>query len=126
MNEAQTKRTRSSWRQRPVLAATLALVLLGSAGFAAAGGIGMVKGWIISVELEGVDGTVAVDLEKIDIQTEGDTTTITVDSDDLIIEGDVKDGAKVTITATNDGGTIKTITDADGNVLKTTTVKGGQ
>lgn len=125
MNEAQTKRSGSLLRRRPTLAAALGLAVLGSAGFAAAGGIEMVKGWVFTVELEGVDGSVTVDLEKIDIQTDGNTTTLTIDTADLEIDGDVKDGATVTITATSDGGTIKTLTDADGNVIKTTALKGG-
>jgi hypothetical protein len=122
MNSVQTKQSGSSLRRRPALAATLALLVLGSAGFAAAGGIQMIKGLIVTVEVEGVDGSITVDMAKADIQTDGDMTTITLDRDDLDIDGDIGDGAKITITATSDGGMLRTVMDADGNVIQTTPV----
>ena len=96
----------------------LGLAVLGSAGFAAAGGIELVKSWVITVEVEGPDGPITLDLTPI-VESDGDTATISLDTGD--IEG-IPEGAKVTMTATgsSDGGTITTITDADGNVVQTT------
>ena len=122
MNEANTQRTGFSLRSRPALAATLALVVLGSAGFAAAGGIEMVRNWVITVEVEGPDGPITLELEQVDIQTDGEATTISLDTAD--IEG-ITEGTRVTMTATGSpgGGSVTTVTDAEGNVGQATTTQ---
>ncbi len=99
MHNMQANRNTSLVSRRALVAALVAVVL-GGAGFAAAGGLEMVQGWFITVEVNGVP--VEVDDADIDIQTNGDgVTTITLDSADLDTgaEGDV---ATVTVTATQD------------------------
>lgn len=112
MNEARTGQPGSVLRRRPALAATLALAVLGSVGFAATGGIDMLKGWVFTVEVKGVDGTVTIDFDDVDIQTDSGVTTITID--EIEVEGAVEEGASATITATKVGEDGQTVTDADG------------
>ncbi len=96
MQEFQTKRSSSRLGRHRVLAATLAVLLLGTAGFAAAGGVEAVKSWFITVELNGEQ--IDLELTDITIDTEGDTTTMTVDMGELDVEADGE--ATVTVTAT--------------------------
>lgn len=95
MQEFQTKRSSSPLGRHRMLAATLAVLLLGTAGFAAAGGVEAVRSWFITVELNGEQ--IDVELAEIVIDTEGDTTTMTVDLGELDV--DVDGEATVTVTA---------------------------
>lgn len=96
MQEFQTKCSSSRLGRHRVLAATLAVLLLGTAGFAAAGGVEAVKSWFITVELNGEQ--IDLELAEIAIDTQGDTTTMTVDVGGLDL--DVDGEATVTVTAT--------------------------
>ena len=111
MKDFNTNRT-ARFSRRRTLAATLAVVLLGTAGFAAAGGVAMVQGWFITVEVNGQ--AVDFDESNVDVQTDGDMVTFTFDGADIgAEEGDV-----ISIT-TSPGhpGTI-TIGEYDGDVSK--------
>jgi hypothetical protein len=57
MQAFHTNRSSSGPGRRGLVVALLAVALLGSVGFAAAGGVQMVKGWFMSVTVE-VDGQV--------------------------------------------------------------------
>ena len=110
MQKCDTQSSGSGFRSRGALVATLAFVLLGAVGFTAAGGIEMLKGWIITVEVDG-EGTVTIDDADIQVETD-DTGMTTVTIDGAEIEG-AEEGATVTITATStDEGTM-TIENAD-------------
>jgi len=100
MQKCHTQSSRSSFRSRGALIATLAFVLLGAVGFTAAGGFEMIKGWIITAEVEG-GGNVTIDEDDVSIETNDDgVTTITIDGAE--VEG-AEEGATVTITATSAG-----------------------
>lgn len=113
MQKCLSQSSRSSFRSRGALIATLAVVVLGSVGFTAAGGFEMIKGWIITVEVEG-GGNVTIDEDDVSIETNDDgVTTITIDGAE--VEG-AEEGATVTITATSagcPGGTV-VVEQADG------------
>lgn len=76
----------ASPRRRHMLAAALGLAVLGSAAFAAAGGVQAVKRWFVTVELDGK----TYDLElvgenpsfKIEDTNLGEDVTITLESED--------------------------------------------
>ncbi len=95
MQDFQTNSSVSRLGRRGALAATLAIAILGTAGFAAAGGLDLVRTWFVTAEVNGEP----VDLSGADITVEedGNTATITVDN----IQGDLKEGDVVTITATS-------------------------
>ena len=99
MREFQTKRAASCLSRRGVLIATLAALVLGSAGFAAGGGIEMIKGWFLTVEVK-VNGEVVdtIDIDEADIivETDGDAVTLTIE--DLEIDTDVEGPATAEIT----------------------------
>lgn len=116
MQKCHRQSSGSGFRSRGALIATLAFVVLGSVGFTAAGGIEMLKGWIITVEVEGGDGTVTIDEDDIHIETDdAGVTTLTIDGAE--VEG-VEEGATVTITATaTDDGTMA-VENADGQTTK--------
>ncbi len=95
MQEFQTKRSSSRLGRHGALVATLAVLLLGTAGFAVAGGVEMVKGWFITVEVNGE--IVDVDVADVTVETDGDMATLTIDIEDCDIETDGE--ATVTITA---------------------------
>lgn len=89
----------SSVRHRGAIVATLAFLALGTVGFGAVGGFNMVRSWFITVEIDGVP----VDVDNLDIVVEenGDSVTLTVDSDDL----DLPPGSEnvtISITASPD------------------------
>ncbi len=115
MQKCHKQSSGSRFRGRGTLIATLAFVVLGSVGFTAAGGIELLKGWIITVEVEG-GGDVTIDEDDIHIETDdAGVTTITIDGAE--VEG-VEEGATVTITATaTDDGTM-VIENADGQTSK--------
>ena len=94
MQEYQSKRASSRLGRRGMVIAALAILVLGGAGFAAAGGVEVIRGWFITVE---IDGRV-IDLDNADmtIETEGDMTIVTIkDAEfDETVEGGT---AKVTM-----------------------------
>lgn len=53
MRDTESRNFVSRIGRHPVLAITLACVVLGSFGFAAAGGIEMIKSWFVSIEING-------------------------------------------------------------------------
>ena len=115
MREFHTKRSHSLLGRRGALALALACVVLGTTGFAAAGGIEIVKGWFITIEVNGEP--VDIGDADIDVRTDGDAVTITVDGLDV----DVEDGAVITITAgtCEDGNTVKVSgSDREGKTAK--------
>ena len=118
MQKCHTQSSCSGLRGRGALVATLAFVLLGAVGFTAAGGIEILKGWIITVEIDG-EGTVTLDDAAIDVETD-DTGMTTVTIDGAEIEG-AEEGAIVTITAASTDDGTRIIENADGQ----TTQKGG-
>ncbi len=115
MQKCNTQSSGSGFRNRGTLVATLAFVLLGAVGFTAAGGVELLKGWIITVEVDGADG-VTIDADDIHIETDDNgVTTLTIDGAE--VEG-VEEGATITITATaTDDGTM-VIENADGQTSK--------
>ena len=96
MQEFHTKRSFSTLSRRSMLVATLAILVLGPAGFAAAGGVDLIRGWFITVE---VDGQVyEVDEADVTIETDGNTATLTIDVGEIDV--DAEPGATATVTAT--------------------------
>ncbi len=79
MREFNTNRSEKHPRRRMILAAALAFVLLGGAGFAAAGGVDMVKSWFITIEVDGEPIAVEEFEGNITIEEDGEITTVTVD-----------------------------------------------
>lgn len=102
MREFLTRQSSSRLRRRGTLIATLALLVLGSAGFAAAGGVEMVKSWFVTVEVK-INGEVVdvVDTEAI-IETDGDQMTITIEDLELDTEVDGPTTAEVTVIAVDE------------------------
>lgn len=96
MREFNANRSENHHRRRLILAAALAFVLLGGAGFAAAGGIEMVKSWFITIEVDGKPIAVEEFNGNITVEEDGEITTVTVDLPegavdlpDGIVEGQV-------------------------------------
>ena len=93
MQEYQTKSSSFRRGRYSALAVTLAVLAIGSAGFAAAGGVEMVKTWFVTVTVE-VDGQVIDDVDITDahlsIETEGEMATVTIDG--LELDGDALGG----------------------------------
>ena len=119
MQKCNTQRSGSGFRSRGALVATLAFVLLGAVGFTAAGGVELLKNWIITVEVDGSDVPITIDADDIQIETDDDgVTTVTIDSADIEGIEEVEEGATITITATGtDDGTM-VIQNADGETTK--------
>ncbi len=113
MQDFQTKRSMSLMSRRNALAATLAIALLGTAGFAAAGGLDMVRGWFITVTVNGED----VDLSGADIVVSDDGQEIMITTNGLVEDVDEPVSISVTAEPGNSGSII--VQDADGNVIKT-------
>lgn len=81
MREFHTKRTPTGIRKYRTLVATLAVVLISGAGFAAAGGVEAVKTLFVKVKMIGPDGTVYdATLEPVELQD--GTATMTLDVGD--------------------------------------------
>ncbi len=79
MREFHTNRTYTGIRKYRTLVATLAVVLVSGAGFAAAGGVEAVKTLFVKVKMIGPDGTVYdATLEPVELQ--GGTATMTLDT----------------------------------------------
>jgi hypothetical protein len=53
MRELESKRSATMFGRHPVLGVALAIVVLGSLGFAAAGGVGLLKSWFVTTEING-------------------------------------------------------------------------
>ncbi len=81
------------------MVATLALLVLGSAGFAAAGGVELVKSWFVTVEVR-INGEV-VDVGETEavIEIDGDQMTVTIEDMELETEVDGPATAEVTVIA---------------------------
>ena len=94
MQEFRNQRTSSRLGRRGALIAALAVLLLGGAGFAAAGGVELVKDWFITVTVNGEP--VEVTDADVTIETEGDSVTVSVDC--LEIDGEFEEGATAEIT----------------------------
>jgi hypothetical protein len=98
MREFHTNRPPTGIRKHRTLIATLAVVLVSGAAFAAAGGVEAVKTLFVKVKIIGPDGTVYDGtLEPVELQ--GDTATMTLDT----AEGDQ---AMVTIERVDAGGLV--------------------
>ncbi len=74
MQEHHHNRSSSHPNRRGLVVAMLAVALLGSVGFAAAGGVEMIKGWFMSVTVS-VDGEVIAS-EDIVLDEEGKGTIV--------------------------------------------------
>jgi hypothetical protein len=111
MREFHTKRTSTGIRKHRTLVATLAVVLISGAGFAAAGGVEAVKTLFVKVKIIGPDGTV-YDSTLAPVELQGDTATMTldtaegeqatvtierVDAGDLVDDPDVAPGEEMTM-----------------------------
>jgi len=79
MQEFNHKPPSHRFGKHPVLMAALAVLVLGSAAFAATGGVALVKNWIVSVTIDGQK----VDTEVTDVYEDEDGTThMTLDMGD--------------------------------------------
>jgi hypothetical protein len=105
MKAFDTQKSKNVFYRHPLVAACLALLVLGSFGFAAAGGVQMIKALFVTVE---VDGIVVHDPSF-----DGGPVNVTVTTDET--------GAQ-TVTFTDENGNPL---DAEGNV-KTTVVESGE
>jgi hypothetical protein len=104
-------------RRHPLLAACLAVLVLGSLGFAAAGGIEMVRSWFVTIEVNGEvigplevvpdeNGNAEFDIPPIEI--EGDEAAVATISIDTGETGDGEGGTKtVSVTLDEDGGHVQ-------------------
>lgn len=79
MREFSANRSEKHPRRRLILAAALAFVLLGGAGFAAAGGVEMVKSWFITIEVDGQPIATEDFNGNITIEEDGEMTWVTVE-----------------------------------------------
>ena len=111
MQKFDTHRSSRGLGRRGTLLAALAVLTVGSVGFAAAGGIGMVQEWFITVEVNGE----AVDFngDAIQVEQAEGIVTLTVDGSALGVEG--AEEATITIIANESDAAAIIITDEDGN-----------
>ncbi|MBN2564040.1 MAG: hypothetical protein JXQ75_24260 [Phycisphaerae bacterium] len=103
MRESQSNCSVSRLGRHRVLAAALAVLVLGSVGFAAAGGVDMVKNWLLRVEINGQVTEVQLDEngEKTFTINTDDGGTATVDIKKAV-SPDEGEMTRVRITKTND------------------------
>lgn len=94
MKQFQKNQSTTAVGRHPVLVAALAILVLGSVGFAAAGGVQMVRNWIVTVEVNGEP--VDVDPANVRIEENGEEVTVTLDAVEL--PGDYEEGATATVT----------------------------
>jgi hypothetical protein len=100
-------------RRHPLLAACLVVLVLGSLGFVAAGGVEMVRSWFVTIEVNGEvigsmevvpdeNGNAEFNIPPIDVEgDEAAVTTISIDSGEC---GDGEGGMKmVSVTLDEDG-----------------------
>ena len=118
MRKFDTNRASRGLGRRGTLLAALAILTVGSVGFAAAGGIHMIQGWFITVEVNGEP--VDFNEDAIQVESHGDgTVTLTVDGEALGIEGGQEgDEATITIIANEADAAAVIITDEDGNTTE--------
>lgn len=102
----------SRFSRRTTLAATLAVVLLGTVGFAAAGGVQMVQSWFVTLEINGQP--VDVELVPIDVQQDGNSVTLSFDGADI----GAQDGDVISITASAGQNGQIVVDDVNGDVTK--------
>ncbi len=109
--------SRSFGRRGPLLAA-LAIMTVGSVGFAAVGGVQVVRGWFVTIEVNGE----RVDFVEAAIQIEENddgTVTLSVDGEALGVEGGEEGEVQtITITAYETQEASMIITDDDGNTTE--------
>ena len=125
MRAFEDKRSTSRIRRHPLLAACLALLVLGSFGFAAAGGIEMVRSWFVTIEVNGEvigsmevipdeNGNAEFDIPPIEVEgDEAAITTITIDSGEA--PGDAGTTKTVTVSLDEDGGHIQVEQEEEGD-----------
>ena len=104
MQKHSVNRSPSRLTSHPVLVAAVALLLLGSFGFAAAGGVQMVKGWFIRAEVDGRE--VNIDNANLTVEEKEDGV-VTMTVDDIQIspkpgDPEIEDGEIVTLTITGE------------------------
>ncbi len=118
MQKFDTNRASRGLGRRGTLLAALAILTVSSVGFAAAGGVQMIQGWFITVEVNGEP--VDFDEDAIQVESHGDgTVTLTVDGEALGIEGGEEgDEATITIIANEADAAAIIITDEDGNTTE--------
>ncbi len=118
MRKFDTNRASGGLGRRGTLLAALAILTVSSVGFAAVGGIGMIQGWFITVEVNGE--SVDFNEEAIQVESHDDgTVTLIVDGAALGIEGGEEgDKATITIIANETDAAAIIITDDDGNTLE--------
>ena len=115
MREFDNKNVVSRIRRHPALAACLAVLVLGSFGFTAAGGIDMVKSWFVTVEVDGEvvatqtvvpdeNGNAEFDIPAIEVE-EGEMTEVTITTDGPADGGGTQQ--MVTVTLDDDGGHVQ-------------------
>ena len=116
MRAFENRGSASKIRRHPLLAACLAVLVLGSLGFAAAGGIEMVRSWFVTIEVDGEvigplevvpdeNGNAEFDIPPIEIEgDEAAVATISIDTGEC---GDGEGGMRtVNVTLDEDGGHI--------------------
>lgn len=116
MRAFENRGSTSKIRRHPLLAACLAVLVLGSVGFAAAGGIEMVRSWFVTIEVNGEvidslevvpdeNGNAEFDIPP--IETEDGEMTVATISIDAGESGDDEGGEKtISVTLDEDGGHI--------------------
>lgn len=119
MQKFDTNRASGGLGRRGTLLAALAILTVGSAGFAAAGGAQVVRSWFVTVEVNGVR---QVDFVEAAIQIEDNddgTVTLTVDGEALGVEGgEAGEEQTITIIAGEEQEASIVITDDDGNTTE--------
>ena len=99
MKKIEENASRTGFSRRGMTVAVLALCALGTAGFAAAGGVDLIRGLFVTVEVNGE--VVDIDEGDITVETQGDTTTVTIDVGEL--SDDIEEGvAHITVDSTVD------------------------
>ncbi len=115
MQKFDTNRPSHGLGRRGTLLAALAILTVSSVGFAAVGGIGMIQGWFITVEVNGEQVDYNEDAIQVENNDDG-TVTLTVDGEALGVEGG--EGGMITIIANEADAATVTITDEDGNTTE--------
>lgn len=125
MQEFKDQDVSLRFRFPKALAATLAILLVGGAGFAAAGGVETVKRWLVTVELIGPDGEVFIGtLEPIsdndntaimDLQmADGKTATLTIERLEASAVG-LEGGSDMTMRVVVETDNVAGFTTSDGS-----------
>ncbi len=118
MRKFDTNRASRGLGRRGTLLAALAILTVGSVGFAAAGGVQMIQGWFITVEVNGEPVDFNEDAIQVESNDDG-TVTLTIDGEALGVEGGEEGGeATITIIANETDAAAVIITDDDGNTTE--------